>query len=525
MSTDSDKTSTTTSVADTTTTDSSTSPSLKKDEVGGSPDDTNNNNSSESTNDVKEPVDSAAMDTEKLEQENTSDKDKNDDDKDTKVKSLNQELADEVDDLFGDDDEDEDMEDHNNDDNDNEDNENNGRRRYSMDEEEEMYNRKFYGDDANMSDMDNTDDHDHDFKEQDVELVRRVIPYNKTNNTSNSNDKDEQTDSKDKSEIYYAKIPAFLTIDPIPFDPASFEEKVKERLNYIKNKDEQIDDGLIDEHTVRWRYSRDSNQKVFKESNTQIVQWSDGSFSLKLGDEYTDILVNDTDNTFLAVAHEHQELMQCVEGGEIKKTMMFIPTSTNSKIHQRLSKAVTRRNSRTTNGPGTYIINVDPEIEKKELEKRQTQIFRERRRRQLKERELQEDSENGSGGSPMGFSNSYGNKAQKRSRSSNKELSDEPREYSRRFRGEDEYEDDGFLVDDDEEEEYNDDADDLLESGGDEEPEEEEEVDEEEEERQERARAERLAQSKKSNDSYYQKDETPDSKRRKVALISDDESD
>lgn len=453
---------------------------------------------------------------------------KEDEDAD-KINTANQELADEVDDLFGDDDEEE-VDDNNNDNNSNDDDteNSNNRRRYAMDEEEEMYTRKFYGDDAgNMSENDNVDDHDHHFEEQDVELVRRVVPYKVTTSA------DKEDGNENHSDIYHAKVPAFLTIDPIPFDPPSFEKNVKERLNKFNTKNEQIDDGLIDEHTIRWRYSRDSNQKVFRESNTQIVQWSDGSFSLKLGDEYTDILINDTDNTFMAVSHDQQELMQCVEGGEVKKTIMFIPTSTNSKIHQRLSKAVTRRNQRTIKGPGTYIINVDPEIEKKELEKKQTQIFRERRRRQMKERELMEESENGNGGFPDSSSPmpSYGNKSQKRSRSNrdgSKERSDEPREYSRRFR-EDEYEDDGFLVDDDEEEEYNDEADDLLESGGErEDEEEEEEIDEEEEERQEKARAERLAKTKKSSNDYYQTENKSDSnnnsKRRKIALISDDES-
>lgn len=69
---------------------------------------------------------------------------------------------------------------------------------------------------------------------------------------------------------------------------------------------------------------------------------------------------------------------------------MFIPTSTNSKIHQKLSKAVIRRNQRQSKGPGTYIVSMDPEVEKKELERKQSQILRDRRRRQLKEKEKQE---------------------------------------------------------------------------------------------------------------------------------------
>ncbi|CAI4753443.1 BAL_1a_G0049710.mRNA.1.CDS.1 [Saccharomyces cerevisiae] len=348
-------------------------------------------------------------------------------------------------------------------------------------EEQAMYTRKFYGEDANnFSDQDETT---HTFKEENVELVRHIIPTKANVNETASH-----------NEIFYARIPNFLTIDPIPFDPPSFEAKVNERASNSASREDQLDDRLIDENTVRWRYSRDKDQHVFKESNTQIVQWSDGTYSLKVGEECTDILVNDTSNTFLTVSHDQQELIQCYEGGEIKKTLMFIPTSTNSKIHQKLSKAVIRRNQRQSKGPGTYIVSMDPEVEKKELERKQSQILRDRRRRQLKEKEKQESPD-------AAFETGF-------------RKQNSPTTYGASRRNE--YEEDDFLVDDDEEEEaaFDDEEDDN------EEEEEEEDADEE--------NASRLRNLKREGAAMYREEEKEEkdrseTKRRRVAVIEDDE--
>ncbi|AET39548.1 Paf1-complex subunit LEO1 Ecym_4511 [Eremothecium cymbalariae DBVPG len=250
-------------------------------------------------------------------------------------------------------------------------------------DEQEMYNRKFYGDDLKKTSYESDVEEEREIKEANVQIMKHVVPYY----TTNASEKD--------SSLYYAKVPQFLTIDPIPFDPPGFQSQIEQRLKRFSSKEDQLGDRLIDENTIRWRYSRGANQQVFKESNAQIIQWSDGTFSLKLGDEFSDILINDIENTYMTVSHEQEELMQCVEGGEIKKSMLFIPTSTNSKTHQRLSAAIARREAREHSGPSTYIVRMDPELEKKELEKKHDQVIRERRKRQLKE---QMDRENAEGG-------------------------------------------------------------------------------------------------------------------------------
>ena len=359
------------------------------------------------------------------------------------------------------------------------------------DEEDEqaMYNRKFYGDNAEDS---NDEGSQREFREADVDVVKHVVPYS-------------TVPSEGDKTIFYAKVPQFLTIDPIPFDPPAFQNKIEQRTAQLSSTEDQIDDRLIEENTVRWRYSRDSKQQVFKESNAQIVQWSDGTFSLRLGDEFTDVLINDTEDTYLTVSHDQQELIQSVKGGEVTKNMIFIPTSTNSKSHQRLSKAVARKEQREHHGPNTYILRVDPELEQKELEKKQGQIIRERRKRQLREQQEREGLDSPAPAAKPKSTSSLG--------------------YSQsRY---DEYEDDGFMVDDEnnetgEDDEGEDDEDDLLDDNN-------------EEEEDDDLNAERLRQLKRSGASQYRSegseddhvaDEEPQDstlKRRKVAVLDDED--
>lgn len=394
---------------------------------------------------------------------------------------------DDMDDLFGDEQLEEDARSGNEDDYDS------SARRPNMElddeeaEEHAMYTRKFYGEDAVLSD---NDDIAHSYKEENIELVRDIVPYK-------VNDK-----PADNNMIYYAKVPGFLNIDPVPFDPENFKALVEERIARVgSTREDHIGDSLIDEHTVRWRYSKDSEQRVFKQSNSRIVKWSDGTYSLKLGEEYTDILINDIDNTFLAVSHDAQELMQCCDGGKITNSMMFIPTSTNSKLHQKLSQAVASRKARVTTGPGRFIIQKDPELEKKELEKRQGQIFRERRKRRLAE-EASRDSPDAADHNSSGFALDRG--------------SGYGRGHGSR---EDEYEEDDFLVDDDDVEEEEEEDDDDNNRGSDGLSDEEERSDTD----QEDANAKRLTEVKRQGASKYTDEDQESQKRRKIAVIDDED--
>ncbi|KAL6940655.1 hypothetical protein ACO0QE_004567 [Hanseniaspora vineae] len=364
------------------------------------------------------------------------------------------------------------------------------------DEKEETRENYFY-----RNADDNDEDEQYEIKEADVTLSRHIIPYKTAGPVTGEED----------TLIYHVKVPQFLKIDAKPFDPQMFEEEVEERLRDPEyTREDKIDAGLIDENTIRWRYSKDENNNVSKESNAVIVQWEDGTYSLKIGEEYTDILINDIDNCLLVKSHEREELMQSVQGGFINKNMMFVPTSMNSKIHKRLTKAVHNHNAKEQqdSGPKTFIIRKDPDLELKELEKKQDQVLRERRRNQLREKLEKENA-------------LYGDQDKAQS----------PFSFNKRASSgyQDEYGDQ--LLDEEEDEEEEEDDNDFINDDEVDEDEEEEEADEEEEDDDgdDDARAERLRHVKKHGFSYANDEDDGEpannaspSKRRKV-IVEDDE--
>jgi len=88
-------------------------------------------------------------------------------------------------------------------------------------------------------------------------------------------------------ELYFVKLPNFLSVDCKPFDPETYEDEIEDEENPDEEGRERLK--LKVENTIRWRQSFDSEGKAFKESNARIVRWSDGSMSLHLGNEIFDV--------------------------------------------------------------------------------------------------------------------------------------------------------------------------------------------------------------------------------------------
>lgn len=107
-----------------------------------------------------------------------------------------------------------------------------------------------------------------------------------------------------RSELYFVKLPNFLSIETRPFDAALYEDEadddhVQDEEGHARTKlkvwhhvvhcvhlllpCQQV------ENTIRWRYCHDDEEEVQQESNTRLVRWSDGSMSLYLGSEIFDV--------------------------------------------------------------------------------------------------------------------------------------------------------------------------------------------------------------------------------------------
>ena len=68
------------------------------------------------------------------------------------------------------------------------------------------------------------------------------------------------------------------------------------------------------ENTIRWRFSQDESGNEIRESNSRLVQWSDGSMSLYLGSEIFDIYRQPLQGEFshLFVRQGSREKIKCL---------------------------------------------------------------------------------------------------------------------------------------------------------------------------------------------------------------------
>ncbi|CDR43158.1 CYFA0S11e00870g1_1 [Cyberlindnera fabianii] len=302
-------------------------------------------------------------------------------------------------------------------------------------------------------------------------------------------------DNKD-GDIFTARVPKFLKVDPTRFDGTEYLKHLEQISGQTSEQAELR--RLQDENTIRWRFTKQSNESLTAESNAQIVEWEDGSFSLKLGDEYFDVLQSGLKDTYLVTTDddikkgEEQVTVPYVSDGAVNKTMKFVPTSTNSAIHKKLTTAI-RSRQQTKATTQSVFVDIDPALEAKRLEKEQEDRLREKRRQQLR---LEKEQERLGSAGPGATRDTY------------------TPHYSRVH---DEYEnDDGFIDDGDEDAEEEDDDDALEDVDEDEDDDNEDEDD---------LAAERLKRVKEAGAAQYQDTEEEVQTRKKRRVIEDDEDD
>lgn len=232
-----------------------------------------------------------------------------------------------------------------------------------------------------------------EIKIAEAELPRHVIPYKTT---------------IDESKIMQSRLPPFLKVDSKNFDPQQFLQKFNDRLNDPNlDTSDKTTMSLFDESTIRWRYTKDPKTGLItKESNATIVEWEDGSMSLKIGDEYCDIITNELECTLLVKTYPRANLLQTIgDAGIIKEKCMFVPATMKSNLHKRLAKAVQAQTNKENAkmGPRTVYMKNDPALELEKLEKQIDAVARAKRRDELKElkrkeKELERQLESGNAG-------------------------------------------------------------------------------------------------------------------------------
>lgn len=189
-------------------------------------------------------------------------------------------------------------------------------------------------------------------------------------------------------EMYFANLPAFLNVDPMPFDAPAFKEQIQEQQRDLNEEDKRMEK-LFSENVIRWRYNK-IGDKVYKQLNCHFVEWSDGLISLKLGKEIFDVVRNPVSDHFLTIRHNELEIFQT--DSIFSKNMRLIPSLTNLEIHKKLTEYI-KKKSVKNDVVNSALLDEDPELVLKRQEKEEEEMLRSARRLELKRMKEEERGE------------------------------------------------------------------------------------------------------------------------------------
>lgn len=240
-------------------------------------------------------------------------------------------------------------------------------------------------------------------------------------------------------DAHMVRIPVFLTVETHPFDPGNFKEQVtknaeQRHLNSLNDKQIQNElstERLLNENTLRWRYTNSGDDEIVKQSNAHFVEWDDGSLSLKVGNEMFDLKQLPVDDLFLTRSHDNYEILQ--NDSIIAKLGNLVPSSTFTDTHRKLTQAV--KGIQRKDKILTAVTEKDPLLKQRLADEDERKTLKMRRQLEHKRRTQEEKLESQAGYDPREFKRpSYEN-------------------FENVYNNDDYDEEDNFVADDDNEEE------------------------------------------------------------------------
>ncbi|RUO96745.1 Leo1-like protein-domain-containing protein [Jimgerdemannia flammicorona] len=161
---------------------------------------------------------------------------------------------------------------------------------------------------------------------------------------------------------YLTKIPNFFSLDPIPFDPDTYEPPE------TAERDTQDKLRMAVESTIRWRIVGDEKTGGAKKvSNARLVRWDDGSMSLLIGQELFDVTQNDIrdQHTYLLA---HQKAGGILESHlQLTHSAAFKPADIKGVTHRNLTAVIADKHTKKVRTK-MFVTEKDPEIMKQEAE-------------------------------------------------------------------------------------------------------------------------------------------------------------
>lgn len=220
---------------------------------------------------------------------------------------------------------------------------------------------------------------------------------------------------KPDNDTYVIKMPVFLNVEAHPFDPSEFKDQVTQNaaerslknMNAKQERSELVAEKLLNENTIRWRYSNAGNDEIVKQANAHFVQWDDGSVLLKVGLELFDFKGLPLYDNFLVKAHDDHEILQ--NEAILNRQASLLPATSFLATHKKLTEALKTvqkkdkiLNTLTENDPMMKQRMAD-EDERKSLKlRRQLE-----QRRRLQEERLQKTGLPATRGSSAGYEPAY----------------------------------------------------------------------------------------------------------------------
>ncbi|GMM49609.1 Leo1 protein [Starmerella bacillaris] len=183
--------------------------------------------------------------------------------------------------------------------------------------------------------------------------------------------------SHEVDSAWVARVPAFLKFERRPFDRSEAEKSLANKTSA---------ESSLTADSIRWQYTRaEDGERVIQTSNAQIVEWSDGSKTLQVGNEHFEVRTHTQPGTFLCA--EQNKLLQTRL--LVDNTMSFVPTSTTSATHAMLAQALAKRQLSGQLKVGSVSTTEDPDKLQRDLEK--AEMAREKARKKLAAQREQHD--------------------------------------------------------------------------------------------------------------------------------------
>lgn len=189
-------------------------------------------------------------------------------------------------------------------------------------------------------------------------------------------------------------MPNFLGIDPVPYDPDTFEVPTTDHRSETQSKNFLA--SVTSATTMRFRKTQVPDQL---ESNTVVYRWSDGSSTIAIGGDHYELqdqpLAPPKDKPYQPLRDSHTYLVSpsltsslLVSIGHMTNQYTVRPNKgvvddALEKLQLGLAAASRRNHGGTDNGPELVNTTVDPELQRKEAEQAEKEKVKAQRRREL----------------------------------------------------------------------------------------------------------------------------------------------